>query len=133
MYPKHNQVFSNNLEFSPGAVPLIDLSASRSASPYPRPRSAGRSEDEDTEVEPAAPLRPPTVSESDSRSPKWHQKISNGGLGNFLFRTRRGWQTYIGILVAWVSGCGFGLVAVNRFIFLSMDQTSQIRRAELRR
>lgn len=100
-------------------VPLIDIgsgSGSRAPSPYPRSRSAVQSEDEDDEYEPASSIRP-LVSSDVGRGGRgvWRQ----GGLGGFFFGTWMGWQIWVGLLVFWVGGCGFGLLLMNRFIMLT--------------
>ncbi|KAH7057046.1 hypothetical protein B0J12DRAFT_402285 [Macrophomina phaseolina] len=108
------------------AVPLVDLSSSsRTPSPYPRSRgSAATSEDEDDfDYEPAASLVRPLVADDIGRGGGgggggW-QKVVRGGLGNFFFGTWLGWQVYVGLLVFWVAGSGFGLLLMNRFVLLT--------------
>jgi hypothetical protein len=99
-------------------VPLIDL-GSRSNSPYPRTRSAAQSEDEDDEYGPASSIRP-LVGHGAGRGRNAARGItSQGGLGGFFFETWAGWQTWVGLLVFWVGGCGFGLLLMNRFTMLT--------------
>lgn len=99
-------------------VPLIDL-GSRSTSPYPRSRSAAQSEDEDDDFEPASSIRP-LVGHGSARAGHASRGIfTQGGLGAFLFGTWTGWQIWVGLLVFWVGGCGFGLLLMNRFIMLT--------------
>lgn len=104
-------------ELHPGGVPLIDLS--RSSSPYPRTRSAAQSEDEDDDFEPASSVRPLVASDIGSGGSAYRKVFRNGGLGEFLFGSWIGWQIYVGLLVFWVGGCGFGLLLMNRFILWS--------------
>jgi hypothetical protein len=114
-------------------VPLIDIN-SRSASPnphaYPRSRSAAQSDDsgnEDDEFE-LSSIRP--LVGGNSRSPyehgasfagggSWKMVLRQGGLGRWLFGTWAGWQVWVGLLVFWTGGCGFGLLLMNRFIMLT--------------
>ncbi|KAF2258769.1 hypothetical protein CC78DRAFT_504068 [Lojkania enalia] len=98
-------------------VPLIDI-GSRSSSPYPRSRSAAQSEDEDDDFEPADSIRP-LVSTDVGRGQMFRGAFRQGGLGGFFFATWMGWQIYVGLLVLWVGGCGFGLLLMNRFILLT--------------
>ena len=107
-------------ELQPG-VPLIDIS--RTPSPYPRSRSAAQSEDEDDDFEPASSIRPLVSSDIGSGGNTWKRVFRSGGLGNFFFGTWMGWQMYVGLLVFWVGGCGFGLLLMNRFILWSMSFT----------
>jgi hypothetical protein len=115
---------SSNHSFTglqPGNIPLIDFS--RSPSPYPRSRSAAQSEDEDDDdFEPTSSIRPLVASDIGSGgagSGGWKRIFRVGGLGGFFFGTWMGWQVYVGLLVFWVGGCGFGLLLMNRFILLS--------------
>ncbi|KZM25712.1 uncharacterized protein EKO05_0006046 [Ascochyta rabiei] len=113
---------------------LIDI-GSRATSPYPRSRSAAPSEDEDDYYELS---NSNSISNGISNSisigtrplvgggrgagyerPSWKMIFGPGGLGNFLFGTWAGWQIWIGLLVFWVGGCGFGLLLMNRFIMLT--------------
>ncbi|OCK84661.1 hypothetical protein K432DRAFT_389366 [Lepidopterella palustris CBS 459.81] len=104
----------NSGELQPG-VPLIDIS--RTPSPYPRSRSAVQSEDEDDEFEPVSSIRPLVAEDIGSGgSSGWKKYFRNGGLGGFFFGTWMGWQIYVGLLVFWVGGCGYGLLLMNRFI-----------------
>lgn len=103
-------------ELQPG-VPLIDLS--RTPSPYPRSRSAAQSEDEDDEYEPASSIRPLVSSDVGRGSGVFRSVWRQGGLGGFFFGTWMGWQIWVGLLVFWVGGCGFGLLLMNRFILLT--------------
>jgi hypothetical protein len=104
-------------------VPLIDI-GSRSASPsYPRSRSAAQSEDEDDEYdyEGSSSIRP-LVGGSSSRyehGTSFKMVLRQGGLGKWLFGTWAGWQVWVGLLVFWTGGCGFGLLLMNRFIMLT--------------
>ena len=107
-------------ELQPG-VPLIDIS--RTPSPYPRSRSAAQSEDEDDDFEPASSIRPLVSSDIGGGGSTWKRVFRSGGLGNFFFGTWMGWQMYVGLLVFWVGGCGFGLLLMNRFILQSMAFT----------
>jgi hypothetical protein len=102
------------------AVPLIDI-GSRSTSPYPRSRSAAQSEDEDDEYELSSSIRPLVGGGRSAGYERgdWKMIFRQGGLGNFLFGTWVGWQIWIGVLVFWVGGCGFGLLLMNRFIMLT--------------
>ncbi|KAF2494642.1 hypothetical protein BU16DRAFT_462380 [Lophium mytilinum] len=106
---------------APGPIPLIDIS--RSPSPYPRSRSAAQSEDEDDDdFEPASSIRPLVASDIGSGGQGrggWKSIFRAGGLGGFFFGTWMGWQVYVGLLVFWVGGCGFGLLLMNRFIMLT--------------
>ncbi|KAF1931465.1 uncharacterized protein M421DRAFT_56998 [Didymella exigua CBS 183.55] len=106
-------------------VPLIDI-GSRSASPnphsYPRSRSAAQSEDEDDEYEMSSSIRPlvgagRTLYGRNGGS--WKMMFRDGGLGGWLLGTWAGWQVWVGLLVFWVGGCGFGLLLMNRFIMLT--------------
>ena len=103
-------------ELQPG-VPLIDLS--RTPSPYPRSRSAAQSEDEDDDYEPTSSIRPLVSSDIGRGSGVWRGVWRQGGLGGFFFGTWMGWQIWVGLLVFWVGGCGFGLLLMNRFIMLT--------------
>ncbi|KAF2116125.1 hypothetical protein BDV96DRAFT_573375 [Lophiotrema nucula] len=107
----------NSLSELQPAVPLIDIS--RSPSPYPRSRSAVQSEDEDDDFEPASSIRPLVSSDVGSGGHVWRGVWRQGGLGGFFFGTWMGWQIWVGLLVFWVGGCGFGLLLMNRFIFLT--------------
>ncbi|ORY04120.1 hypothetical protein BCR34DRAFT_572937 [Clohesyomyces aquaticus] len=107
----------NNGEQLQTGFPLIDLS--RSPSPYPRSRSAAQSEDEDDDFEPASSIRPLVSSDVGRGRGAWSGVWRQGGLGGFLFGTWMGWQVWVGLLVFWVGGCGFGLLLMNRFIFLT--------------
>ena len=108
----------NSLSELQPPVPLIDIS-SRSTSPYPRSRSAVQSEDEDDDFEPASSIRP-LVSSDVGRGGSMGRGIwRQGGLGGFFFGTWMGWQIWVGLLVFWVGGCGFGLLLMNRFIMMT--------------
>lgn len=102
---------------------LIDIgsaSGSRATSPYPRARSAVQSEDEDDEfgaVDSIRPLMSRDVGSGGRRG--WKGVWKQGGLGAFFFGTWLGWQVWVGLLVFWVGGCGFGLMLMNRFILLT--------------
>lgn len=102
------------------AVPLIDI-GSRSTSPYPRSRSAAQSEDEDDDYELSSSIRPLVGGGRSTGYERgdWKMILRQGGLGGFLFGTWVGWQIWIGLLVFWVGGCGFGLLLMNRFIMLT--------------
>ena len=101
------------------AVPLIDI-GSRSTSPYPRVRSAAQSEDEDDEYELSSSIRPLVGGgRTNHERGNWKMIFRQGGLGAFLFGTWVGWQIWVGLLVFWVGGCGFGLLLMNRFIMLT--------------
>ncbi|KAH8700066.1 hypothetical protein GQ44DRAFT_778927 [Phaeosphaeriaceae sp. PMI808] len=111
------------------AVPLIDI-GSRSTSPYPRIRSAGQSEDEDDDDydydygydhhhETASSIRPLMGRSASRRGSVSRGIFTQGGLGHFLLGTWTGWQVWVGLLVFWVGGCGFGLLLMNRFIILT--------------
>ncbi|KAF2130367.1 hypothetical protein P153DRAFT_365975 [Dothidotthia symphoricarpi CBS 119687] len=108
----------NSLSELQPAVPLIDIS-SRSTSPYPRTRSATQSEDEDDYYEPASSIRPLVSRDMGRGATSWKGVFRQGGLGGFLFGTWLGWQIWVGLLVFWVGGCGFGLLLMNRFIMLT--------------
>jgi hypothetical protein len=106
-------------------VPLIDV-GSRSASPnphsYPRSRSAAQSEDEDDEYELSSSIRPLVgrgSTQYERNGGNWKMIFRQGGLGGWLFGTWLGWQVWVGLLVFWVGGCGFGLLLMNRFIMLT--------------
>lgn len=104
------------------AVPLIDIaSRSTSPTPYPRSRSAVQSEDEDDDYELSSSIRPLVGGGRGLHYERgnWKMIFRQGGLGGFLFGTWLGWQIWIGILVFWVGGCGFGLLLMNRFIMLT--------------
>lgn len=104
------------------AVPLIDVgSRTGSPNPYPRSRSAAQSEDEDDEYELSSSIRPLVGGGRNAQFEKgnWKMIFRQGGLGSFLHGTWIGWQVWIGILVFWVGGCGFGLLLMNRFIMLT--------------
>lgn len=104
------------------AIPLIDVgSRSGTPNPYPRSRSAAQSEDEDDEYEISSSIRPLVGGGRASQYEKgdWKMIFRQGGLGGFLHGTWLGWQIWIGILVFWVGGCGFGLLLMNRFIMLT--------------
>jgi hypothetical protein len=100
-------------------IPLITFSRSpsRSRSPYPRSRSsAAQSEDEDDDfgdIPPATPLFGRGIG---GREAKWWK---NGSVGRWLFGTKMGWEVWVGLLCAIISGSGFELVVVNQFILLS--------------
>lgn len=49
----------------------------------------------------------------------WKGLLKDGGLGEYLFHTSTGWHVWLGILVFWTGGCGFGLLLMNRFIMLT--------------
>lgn len=99
-------------------VALIDV-GSRSTSPYPRNRSAAQSEDEDDDFEPVSSIRP-LVSHDVGRGADYSRGFwTQGGPGAFFFGTWKGWQVWVGLLVFWVGGCGFGLLLMNRFIMLT--------------
>lgn len=103
------------------AVPLIDV-GSRSTSPYPRSRSAAQSEDEDDDYELSnSSIRPLVGGGRNTGFDKgnWKMIFRQGGLGSFLLGTWIGWQIWVGLLVFWVGGCGFGLLLMNRFIMLT--------------
>jgi len=112
-------------------VPLIDI-GSRSASPnqqshsYPRSRSAAQSEDEDDDYdydyEGSSSIRPLVGggrSGYERTGGSWKMVLRQGGLGKWLFGTWVGWQVWVGLLVFWTGGCGFGLLLMNRFIMLT--------------
>ena len=107
-------------------VPLIDI-GSRSASPnphsYPRSRSAAQSEDEDDDYDYEGSSIRPLVggrsSDTLARNGSWKMILRQGGLGKWLFGTWAGWQVWVGLLVFWTGGCGFGLLLMNRFIMLT--------------
>lgn len=113
-------------------VPLVDI-GSRANSPnphaaslhsYPRARSAAQSEDEDDEYDLGSSARPLVggASFAGGRSPYDRgvkMVLRQGGLGAWLFGTWAGWQVWVGLLVFWVGGCGFGLLLMNRFIMLT--------------
>ncbi|KAF2626171.1 hypothetical protein BU25DRAFT_102613 [Macroventuria anomochaeta] len=102
------------------AVPFVDM-GSRSSSPYPRSRSAAQNEDEDEEYELSSSTRPLVGGgrSTEYERGSWKMMFRQGGLGSFLFGTRVGWQIWIGVLVFWVGGCGFGLLLMNRFVMLT--------------
>jgi hypothetical protein len=114
---RSHSAHNSNSELQPG-VPLIDI-ASRSNSPYPRSRSAAQSEDEDDDYEPASSIRPLVSHDVGRGGSVWRSIWRQGGLGGFFFSTWLGWQIWIGLLVFWVGGCGFGLLLMNRFIMLT--------------
>ncbi|OJD30303.1 myo-inositol 2-dehydrogenase protein [Diplodia corticola] len=131
----NNQNNNNSLAGGGMAVPLVDLS-SRTPSPYPRSRagagasasasaSAAASEDEfDDDVYEPGPssLVRPLVSADIGAGGSWRRVLGSGGgggLGSFFFGTWMGWQVYVGLLVFWVAGAGFGLLLMNRFILLT--------------
>lgn len=106
-------------------VPLIDM-GSRSASPnphsYPRSRSAAQSEDEDDDFELSSSIRPLVGggrSQYERNGGSVGMVLRPGGLGAWLFGTWAGWQVWVGLLVFWTGGCGFGLLLMNRFIMLT--------------
>ncbi|KAH7384577.1 hypothetical protein BKA66DRAFT_81224 [Pyrenochaeta sp. MPI-SDFR-AT-0127] len=99
-------------------VPLIDI-GSRSTSPYTRNRSAAQSEDEDDDYEPASSIRPLVSHDVGRGSHVWRGFWQQGGPGAFFFGTWIGWQVWVGLLVFWLGGCGFGLLLMNRFIMLT--------------
>ncbi|KAF3050366.1 hypothetical protein E8E11_009212 [Didymella keratinophila] len=112
-------------------VPLIDI-GSRSASPhqqshsYPRSRSAAQSEDEDDDYdydyEGSSSIRPLVGggrSGYERTGGSWKMVLRQGGLGKWLLGTWVGWQVWVGLLVFWTGGCGFGLLLMNRFIMLT--------------
>ncbi|KAF2193518.1 hypothetical protein K469DRAFT_550019 [Zopfia rhizophila CBS 207.26] len=118
----HNSHSSKNSSLSElqPSLPLIDMSrSSRSPSPYPRSRSAAQSEDEDDDFEPASSIRPLVSSGVGRGGSVWKGFWRQGGLGGFFFGTWMGWQVWVGLLVFWVGGCGFGLLLMNRFILLT--------------
>lgn len=117
----HSRHTSQDAGLAP-AVPLIDIaSRSTSPAPYPRSRSAAQSEDEDDEYELTSSIRPLVGGGRGAQYERgsWKMIFQQGGLGSFLFGTWVGWQIWIGILVFWVGGCGFGLLLMNRFIMLT--------------
>lgn len=99
-------------------IPLIDI-GSRSSSPYPRNRSAVPSDDEDDDLENVSSIRPLVSHDASRGSHGWRGFWRQGGPGAFFFGTWLGWQTWIGLLVFWVGGSGFGLLLMNRFIMLT--------------
>lgn len=105
-----------------GTLPLIELS--RTPSPYPRSRSGVQSEDEDDDFEQSSTIRPLVASDIGSAGRSWRRLLHQGGLGSFFFGTWFGWQVYVGLLVFWVGGCGFGLLLMNRFILWSKFSVS---------
>lgn len=111
------------------AVPLIDM-GSRSASPnphsYPRSRSAAHSDDSGGDDDDEFELSSTRLLVGGGRSgfergaaSSWQLVLRQGGLGRWLFGTWVGWQVWVGVLVFWVGGCGFGLLLMNRFIMLT--------------
>jgi hypothetical protein len=114
---RSHSAHNSQSELQPG-VPLIDL-ASRSNSPYSRTRSAAQSEDEDDDYEPVSSIRPLVSHDVGRGGSVWRGIWRPGGLGGFFFGTWLGWQVWIGLLVFWVGGCGFGLLLMNRFIMLT--------------
>lgn len=101
------------------AIPLIDI-GSRSTSPYPRNRSAAQSEDEDDDdFEPVSSIRPLVSHAMAKGNYSWRGFWRQGGPGAFFFGTWLGWQIWVGLLVFWVGGSGFGLLLMNRFIMLT--------------
>lgn len=113
-------------------VELIDV-GSRANSPnpnasslhsYPRARSAAQTEDEDDEYELSSSTRPLVGGASFVGGRSMYDRgvrmvLRQGGLGAWLFGTWVGWQVWVGLLVFWVGGCGFGLLLMNRFIMLT--------------
>lgn len=118
----HSRNTSQDASLAP-AVPLIDIgSRNASPAPYPRSRSAAQSEDEDDDdYELSSSIRPLVGGGRGAQYERssWKMIFKQGGLGGFLFGTWVGWQIWIGILVFWVGGCGFGLLLMNRFIMLT--------------
>lgn len=116
-HSRHNSQEASGLA---PAVPLIDI-GSRSTSPYPRIRSAVQSEDEDDDYDLSSSLRPLVGGGRNTGHEKgnWKMIFRQGGLGGFLLGTWIGWQIWVGLLVFWVGGCGFGLLLMNRFIMLT--------------
>lgn len=116
----HSQHNSQEIGGLAPAVPLIDIGPSNISS-YSRSRSAAQSEDEDDEYEIGSSIRPLVGGGRGMGYEKggWKMIFREGGLGSFLFGTWVGWQIWIGILVFWVGGCGFGLLLMNRFIMLT--------------
>jgi hypothetical protein len=114
---RSHSAHNSQSELQPG-VPLIDL-ASRSNSPYSRTRSAAQSDDEDDAYEPVSSIRPLVSHDVGRGGSVWRGIWRPGGLGGFFFGTWLGWQLWIGLLVFWVGGCGFGLLLMNRFIMLT--------------
>ncbi|KAF2716848.1 hypothetical protein K431DRAFT_316250 [Polychaeton citri CBS 116435] len=111
---------SRGSQHSTQSVSLISLS--RESSPLPRQRSAHQSEDEDeayyasiTEND-ANQSRPLVAKPKRKQADKTLRVLRKGGLGRFLFRTRPGRQTFIGLLSFWMMGTGFGLLLMNRFV-----------------
>jgi len=101
-------------------IPLIDI-GSRSTSPYPRTRSAVPSDndDDDDDLEHVSSIRPLVSYDASRGVHGWRGFWRQGGPGAFFFATWLGWQTWVGLLVFWVGGCGFGLLLMNRFIMLT--------------
>ncbi|KAF9700702.1 hypothetical protein EKO04_001640 [Ascochyta lentis] len=116
----HSRPSSQDLDGLAPAIPLIDI-GSRTTSPYPRSRSAAQSEDEDDEYGPGSSIRPLVGGGRGTGYERgsWKMIFRQGGLGSFLLGTWVGWQIWIGLLVFWVGGCGFGLLLMNRFIMLT--------------
>ncbi|KAH9864403.1 hypothetical protein J1614_010337 [Plenodomus biglobosus] len=101
-------------------IPLIDIgSRSTSPNPYARNRSAAQSEDEEDDFEAVSSIRPLVSHHVSKGSPGWKGFWRQGGPGAFFFGTWLGWQIWVGLLVFWVGGCGFGLLLMNRFIMLT--------------
>lgn len=112
------------------SVPLVDLS-SRTPSPYPRSRTSASAvsassdwgdDDDGLLDDPASSaslVRPLVAADIGSGGSGGMRRMSVGGVGNWLFGTWAGWQVYVGVLVVWVGGAGFGLLLMNRFILLS--------------
>jgi hypothetical protein len=53
------------------------------------------------------------------RATLWRRLFKEGGLGEYFLGTSIGWQVWLGLLVFWTGGCGFGLLLMNRFIMLT--------------
>ncbi|KAM3066940.1 hypothetical protein ACMFMF_009990 [Clarireedia jacksonii] len=98
------------------AIPLISIS--RTPSPFrSRAGSDPVSETSDEEYDNwGTSSNRPFLSHEDIKYTGWRRLLYNGGLGQWLFGTQIGWQTFIGILVVWLGGCGIGLTIMNRII-----------------
>ncbi|PQE30292.1 gdp-fucose transporter protein [Rutstroemia sp. NJR-2017a WRK4] len=101
------------------SIPLISIS--RTPSPFrSRAGSEPVSETSDEEYDNwGTSSNRPFLSQEDIKYTGWRRLLYNGGLGQWLFGTQIGWQTFIGILVIWLGGCGIGLTIMNRIILWS--------------
>lgn len=104
------------MERHPG-IELVGL-GSRSTISYAS-NTARSDKEDDGDLQPAGSTHSLMGHDDERGGNLWKKLFKQGGLGDFFFGSSLGWQLWVGLLVFWTGGCGFGLLLMNRFIMLT--------------